>query len=77
MNKQLFEKAADLDLRIQDVESAIITLEENKSATRSFPCRPLEISFTNDDEYEALRLASIKYLKSRNSNLKKQFDNLK
>ena len=75
MKRETFETAQSIDLKIEDLNSVIYDIEKWKEDHRG--CLPLNFSFADDDEFELLKQANLKYLNARKKSLEKEFENLK
>lgn len=74
MKKETFEKAQELNQKIEDVDNALSRIERNDKNCNGFP---LNFTFCYDEDDEALKDAVIRYLRTRKATLQKQFDSLK
>lgn len=74
MKQETFEKAQELQTKLQDIESALSRIEKNSKDCNGFP---LNFSFCYDEENEALKTNVVNYLKAKKSKLQKEFNNLK
>jgi hypothetical protein len=68
MNKKTYEQAQYLDTRINDMESAIARVEDNKQGCNGLP---INLHFCYDEDYEDLKKAVIKYLKDKKDKINK------
>lgn len=76
MKKETFEKAQELQTKIEDLSSAIIAVENNTK----HPCTQamaLNFSFCFDDDFDSLKKHVLTYLKALKSKYEKQFEMLK
>ena len=73
MDLDTFETAQELRTRIDDLGSAIKSIE-NKTNLNSAP--PVNIQFCFDEDYEQLREAVLKYLRNKKNVLEKKFDTI-
>lgn len=69
MNKETFEKAQDLNMKIEQIEQSINKIREGK-------CR-IEIDLYDDEEIEWLNDCVIRLLRIRKGELRKKFNALK
>lgn len=74
MKKETFEKAQELNTKIEDINTAIDRAERNAKGCDGYP---LNFSFCFDEEMESLKQAVIHYLKGKRAKYQKQFDLLK
>jgi len=74
MKQGTFEKAQELNIKIEDIDQALMRIEKNTRDCNGFP---INLSFSYCEESEALKQSVIKYLQSKRKIFKREFDNLK
>ncbi len=74
MKKETFEKAAQLDMRVRDISTAIDLIQNDKQTCSG---KIINSTYFFEDDYVAFKEAAITFLKKRKIELQKQFDNLK
>ena len=75
MKRETFETAQSIYFKLQDVNTFIDEINANKPDHRN--AMPLNLSYSDDDEFQLLRKANLKYLNARKKSLEKEFENLK
>lgn len=76
MKKETFEKAQELNIKIEDLERAITDIEKNEKHQRTGEL-PLNLSFCFEAEQEDLKKNVLAILKARKLKYEKQFEALK
>ena len=74
MKKETFEKAAQLEMRVRDISTAIDLIQNDKQTCSG---KIINSTYFLEDDYVAFRESAIAFLKKRKNELQKQFDNLK
>ncbi len=76
MKKETFNKAQELNIKIEDLIQSISDVENNKKHTCT-QALPINLSFCFDEEKEDLRKNVLAYLKAKKIKYEKQFELLK
>lgn len=74
MTTETFEKAQELNLKIEDIDTALQRIASNEKNCNGLP---LNFSFNYEEEFESLKRNVITYLTAKKSKLKREFDGLK